>query len=481
MDNNSTLNKRQVLHELVRRKCKSSALALLKLCWWEPNPLMIGKHTQEICKAFDEAITRFENKESTFLLIQVPFRHGKSILVSQLLPAYFLGRCQKLQPSVIMSGYGMSLLSGFSKRVKRIIESDKYQLIFSGVKIEHGNNSDSQWSIEGSMGSVNVAGIGGSITGKGGHLIICDDVVKNIQEARSETYRNRTWDSFRNDLMSRRNSPASIVILCGTPWHTSDVLARTKKEMESNPDFPKFKELKFPARQDNGEYLFQNLLGTQWYKEQYATQAKLSTALLDLEPVSEGGNLFNIDNIMYHDNITEFPQRPLARCWDLASSIKERSSSNPDWTVGIKGCVTKVGQINHLWIYNINACREEAPKRNDLIISSVKQDGPTCRQYIENFGAYKDAHATLKEVLKGIAIVNPLRMPGDKQMKAAPLEIPFSIPNCIHIYLPGCSKHLQEFKLQVSTFPHGTHDDFVDAIAMLYHVFTKSSSSGFLL
>jgi phage terminase large subunit-like protein len=442
--------------------------------WWMPHPLLIGRHTRDICEAIDRAIERFLAGESTFLDIAVPFRHGKSDIVSRALPAYFLGHCAGAMPDVIMSGYAADLVESFSRDTKRIIQSDEYAELFPGVRLAQGHNNVGSWSIEGSSGEVVVAGLGGGITGKGGALIILDDYCKSRAEAVSRLYRDRTWDAFKADLMSRR-APVSIVIVCSTPWHVDDLRGRIKREERENPDFPHFQRLKFPARSEDG-FLFPERFSETWYREQYATLGKQAAALLDCEPVLEGGNRFDTSKIKFHNSLAEFPEGRYVRAWDLASSEKERDKDDPDWTVGIKGLVTFENEVPHLWIADIAAIQAEAPRRDALIKATCQKDGPGCPQYVEAFGAYKDAYTTLKAVLHGRSVVLPARLPGDKSAKLAPLEPIFDAGNVHILRAPWNEPLIRQF----TEFPDGAHDDYCDPAAIIFEVLSQKGGSGFL-
>ena len=48
-----------------------------------------------------------------------------------------------------------------------------------------------RWDLDGREGGMTAAGVGGPITGKGAHLLIVDDPIKNDEEARSSTFRAR--------------------------------------------------------------------------------------------------------------------------------------------------------------------------------------------------------------------------------------------------------------------------------------------------
>jgi len=470
----ASLTRQEAAAEVIaRRKGRTTLLGFLQYVWWMPHPLLIGRHTRAICEAIDRAIDRLERGESSFLDIAVPFRHGKSDIVSRALPAYFLARCAQMQPDVIMSGYGAELVEAFSRETKRIITGDAYKRLFPGQQLTRGANNLASWSMDGSAGKVTVAGLGGSLTGKGGRLIILDDYCKTRAEAASQHYRDRTWDSFKADLMTRR-APASIVIVCATPWHVDDLRGRIRREERQNPDFPKFEQLRFPARTPDG-YLFPELFAESWYREQYATLGKLAAGLLDCEPTLEGGNRFDTSKVKYHASLAEFPVARYVRAWDLASSAKERNKDDPDWTVGAKGVVTHENKVPHLWISDVVAIQAEAPRRDALIQATARTDGPGCPQYVEAFGGYKDAFATLKDILKGVSVVMASRLPGDKSAKLSPLEPIFDAGNVHLLRAPWNEPLIRQF----NEFPDGAHDDYCDPPAIIVGELAKGGS-GFL-
>jgi len=461
----------------LRRGARSSFLEFVRFVFWKPWPFLVGQHTRAICDAIDKAIDDYLAGKSTNLDIVVPFRHGKSDLVSRALPPYFLGRCQAagLDPDVIMSGYGADLVEQFSRDAKTIIKSTKYHELFPDVAIPRGDNSIQSWKIAGGTGRVTATGLGGSLVGKGGDLIIVDDYCKSRAEARSKKYRKTTWSAFQ-DVLSRR-APVSIVIICATPWHVDDIRGRIKKEREKNKDFPKFRILKFPAKDpESGAFLFPERFPDSWYREQYAAQGSLSAALLDCSPVVEGGNRFLVDRIQYHD-LKEIPKGKYIRAWDLASSAKERDSDDPDYTVGILGTVvlTTVERdgfqiIKHdLWIVDMVFVRAEATERNKLILDTTKKDGQAVQVVVEAFGAYKDTYVELKRTLKGVRSVSKANLPGDKSAKLAPVE-PVMEAGGVHLVrAPWNDLFVQTFR----EFPDGDHDDPPDAAAIVFDFFTR--------
>lgn len=459
--------------QLLRARARSTLLDFISYCWWNPFPLKIGRHTRAIADRLTRAVYDLEDGKSTYLIISVPFRHGKSDLVSKALTAWFMARERALDPSVIMSGYGASLVEGFSRGAMRILASEKCKRVFPGISF--GKRTAKNWSIAGSAGEVTAVGLGGAVTGKGGNLIIVDDFCKNRAEASSKTYRDKTWNSFRTDIFTRQNAPAAIVVVVATQWHVDDLIGRINAE-QGKDRFPRFERLAFPARAAGSyDYLFPELYNAEWYENQRAmlgpTQA---AALLDCSPIVEGGNRFDPDSgVCLHDDLNGWPSVKEYRCWDLASSAKERNSDDPDWTWGIRGSVTYSNgldglRVPHLWIRSMVAIRAEAPQRDRVIRETAKSDGYAVTQVVERFAAYKDAFVSLRDALRGISSVRGSMLPGDKTAKAAPLEPIFEAAN-VHVYAPGCKMHIEKWKEDFRAFPDGAHDDAVDATAILFH------------
>ena len=456
------------MREALARK---SLLDFLRHVWWRPDPLLVGPHTRAICERLDRAIDDYRNGKSTFLLIQVPYQHGKSDMVSRALPGYFLGVCAHKEPNILMTAYNAELAQGFSKDAKRIIGEAAYRDLFPAVRVARGSDNITEWAIDGSSGKATFVGLGGTITGKRGDLIVLDDYCKNRAESRSKLLRDKWWDGFDADLLTRRSSPC-IVCVTATPWHVDDIAGRIQREVKNNPDYPRFELKRFPATNEDGTYLFPELKGEDWYRAEYSRLGRLASAVLDCQPTFEGGNRFDVTRIQIHDDPEDFPAGRYIRCWDLASSAKQRSSDDPDYTVGCLGMARKQGGVWEMWIKDMAVCREEAPARDRLILATTEKDGSAVQVVVEGFGAYKDAYATLKKTLSGRRVVRKSTPPGDKEVKAAPLEAVFEAGN-IHLMR---GRFNQQFKDQFAEFPDGNHDDMVDATALCFHEFSKARS-----
>src|SRR5205823_1580955 len=99
-----------------------------------------------------------------------------------------------------------------------------------GVFTHRRTNSAAEWETpEG--GGVRAVGVGSGVTGYGASLIIIDDPIKSRAQAQSETWRERVWDWFNDDLTTRLE-PDAAIILIQTRWHEDDLAGRLLRQMK---------------------------------------------------------------------------------------------------------------------------------------------------------------------------------------------------------------------------------------------------------
>lgn len=468
----TAISPKEAMIELAKRKARIDFLAFMEWCWQRSTPLMIGRHTRAIAQRLTQAVDDWLVGKSTYLLVNVPFRHGKSDMVSRYFPAFFLGRCASLQPDVIMSGYGSSLVEGFSKQCKSVIKSAEYRALYPSVAIDKKRDAVDSWSIANSAGTVTVVGLGGSITGKGGNLIVLDDYCKNREEAYSEVYREKTWNSFSVDLMTRQNAPACIVIVCATPWHPDDITGRIQLRMREDPEFPHFEELRFPARSDDYDYLFPEFYDASWYDRQRATLgATDSAALLDCHPVGEGNRMFKADWLQLLNRMPEEDNLNIYMLIDSANSKRKDS----DYTVIT---VWGLGRDQNYYLLDAIRDRLDLSGRTDAVFNMVERWQPKC-VFWEQVGAMSDVQH-VREVMHWRQYHFQIIEIGQHVPK--PDRIGWLVPlfEGRKIYMPDrmlrCSDTGINYDFirvfvddEFSTYPASRHDDMLDSISNLKH------------
>ena len=335
---------RDALVEKLRRLARRDLLAFYQYCWWMPTPLRIGRHTRELCARLTRATFDFLAGRNTYLIVSVPFRHGKSDIVSRAFPAWFSGVCAAAQPNVILSGYGSSLVKGFSDKVQEIVRSDAYRRVFPGVEVDPDKTASDEWKLKGSQATVYAQGLGGAITGKGANLIVVDDYCKNWEEAESRTVREKTYNSFSADLSTRTNAPAHIIVICATRWHEDDVIGRLEKRMKDDPTYTRWEELVFPARKegpDGWDTLFPELYDRAWYDFQRKNLGPhAAAALLDCDPRTSGTRVFREEWLRYW---TEKPDARRLKVHVFVDGAKSKSDGADFTSIlvvgrGVDGC-----------------------------------------------------------------------------------------------------------------------------------------------
>src|SRR5947209_5005172 len=152
--------------------------------------------------AIADALQKVERGEIRRLILQVPPRHGKSTLASHLFPAWYLGRNPNHR--VIACSYSVDLSFDLSRKARGVITSPEYQQIFPTVQLAPDARAVGQWELNHPhLGGYVSAGVGGGITGKGAHVAIIDDPVKNAEEAGSKAVLESHKNWYTSTLYTR--------------------------------------------------------------------------------------------------------------------------------------------------------------------------------------------------------------------------------------------------------------------------------------
>lgn len=113
-----------------------------------------------------------------------------------------------------LTSYGATLAYSFSRNAR-----DNYRRI--GRDTKGDASAVEQWET-GDGGGLWAAGVGGGITGKGFHLGIIDDAVKNAEEAISPTIRAKNSEWYGSTFYTR-GEPENAIIYSATRWHEADL------------------------------------------------------------------------------------------------------------------------------------------------------------------------------------------------------------------------------------------------------------------
>lgn len=313
------------------------------------------------------------------ILIEMPPRHGKSLTVSQYYPLWHLGR--NPHHRVMVVSYAAHLAYRFSRKARNTVLSPHYRDIFPGIVLAHDRKAADSWDIEGDEGGMDALGVLSGATGKGAHVLVCDDLIAGRQDAESQTIRDRTWDGLIDDLMTRLE-PGGAMIVMATRWHLDDptgrILSRFAPDSYVRLRLPALAELDDPLGRAEGEALWparyprEVLLGIQRRMLNYSW-----SALYQQNPVPAEGGVFKRAWFTITSQLPNLYQP--VRFWDLAMSSK----TSADFTVGTR---MAVGEDGHEYILDVTRVQKEWGDVVPFMAEVILQDGPSVAQGIEEKG-----------------------------------------------------------------------------------------------
>ena len=147
------------------------------------------------------------------LIVSMPPQVGKSHTSSLWTPAWYLERHPDRQ--VILASHESRLAVSFGRQVRdtlvRHADAGRVQ-----VRVARDVAAAGEWETTQGGGMLS-RGIGGSITGRGAHLLLIDDPLKGFAEAHSLTIRQAQWSWWLSVAQTRlRPGAAVIVVMCMT-------------------------------------------------------------------------------------------------------------------------------------------------------------------------------------------------------------------------------------------------------------------------
>jgi len=391
------------------------------------------------------------------LIVTMPPRHGKSLTVSRLFPAWHLGR--NAHHRVMLTCYGQSLANKHSRAARNFINNPRYAQIFD-TALAPDSQSVMEWDTNDTYGEGGMSALGvlGAATGKGAHILIGDDLLRGRKDAESSTIRDSVWDAWNDDLYTRLE-PGGAIILMHTRWHEDDPVGRTLKREGAD-----WVELKLPALAEEDDVMGR-AIGEALWAERYdrptllKTEQKLGPYSFSAEyqqspSPAEGGILkkkwFKIIPAVLDSDIVQ-----VVRYWDLAMSEKKSA----DYTAGLKLAELANGEAVILDVARGKVELADLPK---FLKATMLKDGKSVRQGFENKGYMTRA---IQQVVKDAELrqysIKGYDVEGDKLTRLLPAAARASL-EMIHL-LEGYWN--DDFLDEATSFPNGAHDDQIDGLS----------------
>lgn len=175
---------------------------------------MAGWVHEDICRRLERFMRDVEDGKEPRLLMMMPPRSGKSELGSRHFPPWVLG--QHPDWEIIAASHTSSLTLSFSRYIRDLIRDPAYQALFPDMRLDPSSQSVENWNTL-SGGGYLAAGVGTGITGRGAHILLLDDLVKDIEAADSVTIKENTWEWYASTAYTRLAPGGGVLgIMCMT-------------------------------------------------------------------------------------------------------------------------------------------------------------------------------------------------------------------------------------------------------------------------
>jgi len=425
---------------------------------------------KDICQRLEKFSDDVASQKSPRLMLFMPPRHGKSTLASIAFPAWHIGRHPHQE--FISCSYSGSLSMSFSRKVRQLLREPNYKKIFEKTRLDADSQSIESWLTTSGGGYV-AAGVGGGITGKGAHVLVIDDPVKNREDAESENNRESTWDWYTSTAYTRL-APGGGILVILTRWHDDDLAGRLLAAGEDGAD--QWEVVKYPAIAELDEEFRKQ--GEPLHPDRYdvpslemiqkAIGPRDWTALYQQNPVSDEGDYFTREMIQYYEK-DELEQDSLRFycAWDLAIGQKDRN----DYTVGL---VVGVDEYDNLFIVDVVRGKYDGFEIVEKILDLYEMWRPGIigieKGHIEMaIGPFLQKRVAERGLHE--AYFKDLRV-GRRDKEARARAIQGRMQQGM-VYFPKDAVWTGTMVAELLRFPNGKNDDQVDALAWIGLMMTE--------
>jgi len=400
------------------------------------------------------------------LIVQVPPRTGKSLLVSRLLPAaYLMAHPDRF---VGITSYSAELAEGFSRNAREMYRQ-------AGGALDQYKQAVNDWGTQGG-GGMWAAGVGGAITGRSGHLLIVDDPVKNREDAESARLMEKLRDWYTSTLYTRLEPVVGGIIVVQTRWSENDLVGQlieselnvSEKGRENWTilDLPAISEDPGdrPLLPDHCEIIpdWREEIGLALCPQRYdiddlerireAIGTRDFASLYQQRPAPEGGNLFNPDWWQYYGHDTPMPEFQRVM---LSVDCTFTNNKNSDYVVGM--VVAQAG--NRFYVLDMVRDKLDVVGTMAMISRMYKRHGLN-GTVIELAASGHAVYQMLTQKVPGLIGYKPEK---SKESRAAAI-VP--VVEAGNVFLPASATWLDAFINEFSLFPGSKNDDQVDALTM---------------
>ena len=440
--------------ELEKKKLRDNYALFVRYVY--PDYIFTKFHAL-LCNIAQSVVEKIEKGQKVKICISVPPQHGKSMTITETLPAWFVMRNPDLR--CIVTAYNADVAEKFGNKNRQIVKQYGEELF--DVKISESQDNKTLWDIDKHHGGMLSTGILGGLTSNGGALVIVDDPFKNGEEANNQDLREKVYSTFADSVATRARGKGNAIIVIHTRWHEDDLIGRLEKSGEwviINIPCVWEKGIDKMLGRKVGETLCPELgFDGAWALSMQKLLGKRKwAALYQGKPYIEGGNLLQRSAIKFYTEST----RPLSfETLEMSCDLTfgKIGKDNDNVCIGVWG---RNGS-DHYLLQKVKKKMNFQETLETLRVLSAKY--PTCRKKIVEAKANGTATIqTLNSEIGGFVEFNP----GSKSKKER-FENVIPLFESGNVYFP-CEEIDQTIEDDIDEllrFPNGAHDDFVDMVS----------------
>jgi len=436
------------------------------------NPLVprFGKHHL----VWLDRLQQVEDGKIKRLLGLMPPGSAKSTYTSIVFPVHMMGRRPNHQ--VIVTSYGTELPRRWGRRARSIVKQPLYKEIFNAQLSKESAAAD-EWALTNGSEYMG-AGILSGITGNRADGVVWDDLIKGRENADSELMRQKTWDAYFDDVLTRKK-PDAWEIGITTRWHEDDIAGRIlpldydgRSGLVEGRDGNEWHVVCIPAEAARADDVLGRQIGERIWPEHFPAHHFASfkrnprtwSALFQQRPAPEDGNYFKAEWLRTTERLPPREQLQVYGASDYAVT-----ANGGDYTVHVVVGLDAEGRMYLLDLWRAQAASNVWVEAFcDLVlkwrpIGWAEENG----QIRAGIGPFMD-----ERIRKRSAFVarRQFSTRGDKPTRAQSIRGRMAVEG---LYVPAAAPWLADFRSELLSFPTGRHDDQVDALGLIGQQFDE--------
>lgn len=419
---------------------------------WTPRPYLVV-----LSMVIQQALQRGGMR----IALSMPSRHGKSELCSHWLPTWYIDSDPTRR--VILGGYEAKFAQIWGGKVRD--EFMRPGLLHKGDprNVRHDRRAAGEWENLAGGGMVS-AGVGGPVVGKGGTLLILDDPHKNWEEAHSQAKLRQLRDWWPSTFLSRADEHDFNVLVIHTRWHNQDHMGWLQDQPGADDwtfiNVPALALEDDPVGREPGEPLLPDKFPVEFWRKRRVTWGGIKfDACCQGDPQPDGSRIWQRT---WWKEYTSLPPEAHKghgvwfQSWDMA--FKDTASSS--FVVG------QVWWFSGSAMYLVDQVREQMAflKTVQAVRHLSKAYPKALAKIIEDKANGPAVIDSLKATIPGLIPVLPY---GSKVSRA--IAVSGVIEGEPGVFLPAGAPWVPAFLDECTRFPHGKHDDQVDATSQALH------------